>query len=218
MGVTTAGDLAVRDLGRIAYRDAWALQKETVAARRAGTAPDTLLVCEHDPVVTVGRGTKGEAVLDRRFPVEEVERGGEATYHGPGQVVVYPIVALAPGARDLHRWLRALEEAGLRTLAASGLEAGRRDGATGVWIGGTRKLVSIGVAADRWVTWHGLALNHRTDLAHFAAIRPCGFDAQVMTSMEAELGERCPDREAVVATLVDALREELAPFREGAAS
>lgn len=206
----------VRDLGRIAYREAWELQKETVAARHAGKVPDTLLVCEHDAVVTTGRGTPEGAVLDTRFPVEAVERGGEATYHGPGQVVVYPIVALAPGARDLHRWLRALEEACLETLSAFGLSCVRREGATGVWIGDAgkaqRKIVSIGVAANRWVTWHGLALNHETRLEDFSVIRPCGFDAAVMTSMAAELGARCPSRVEVLAQLLPALQRHLAPF------
>jgi lipoyl(octanoyl) transferase len=209
---------SVRDLGRIGYREAWALQKEIVAARHAGEVPDTLLVCEHEAVVTTGRGTPDGAVLDSRFPVEAVERGGEATYHGPGQVVVYPIVLLAPGARDLHRWLRALEEACIETLGVFGLACGRRSGATGVWLGDAggseRKIVSIGVAANRWVSWHGLALNHETQLEDFSVIRPCGFDAAVMTSMAAELGDRCPSRAGVLAELVPALERHLAGFRE----
>lgn len=205
--------LAVRELGRIAYDEAWELQKQLVEARLRGVGQDTLLVCEHEPVVTAGRGTVAGFLRQARFPVVEVERGGQATWHGPGQIVVYPIVLLQPGQRDLHRWMRALEQACLDALCAFGLAAGRREGATGVWVDGTRKLVSIGVAARRWVAWHGLALNHDPDLAHFAVIDPCGFDASVMTSMAAELGERCPPREQVVAALVAALRQRLQPFR-----
>jgi lipoyl(octanoyl) transferase len=146
--------------------------------------------------------------------VHAVERGGAATYHGPGQIVVYPIVALAPGRRDLRAWLAALEQACIDALAGFGLAAGRRPGATGVWIAGERKLASLGVAARRWVAWHGLALNHVPDLSHFAAIRPCGMPASVMTSMAAELGAHCPPREQVVSALVVALQARLQSFRE----
>jgi lipoyl(octanoyl) transferase len=202
--------LQVRDLGRMPYRAAWALQKQLVQARLDGTAPDTLLLVEHEPVITVGRGTKGaflasgvlraeaqpgdavEAVFvalpgGARAEVIEVERGGQATYHGPGQLVAYPIVKLAEGRRDLHAWMRALEQVVIDALADTGLAAGRKPGATGVWVDGRRKLCSIGVAASRWVTYHGLALNVDPDLAHFAAINPCGFDAAVMTSVVQEL-------------------------------
>ena len=120
----------------------------------------------------------------------EVERGGDVTYHGPGQVVAYPILLLGEGERDLHRFLRNLEEAMIRTLAGFGIEAGREPGKTGVWwsASGARKIASIGIACRKWVTFHGLALNVTTDLAYFARIQPCGFDARVMTSMAAELG------------------------------
>ncbi len=204
----------VVDLGRIPYVAAWELQVARVAARTEGRVPDALLVCEHEPVVTTGRGTADDALLTARFPVHAVERGGAATYHGPGQIVVYPIVALAPGRRDLRAWLAALEQACIDALADFGLAAGRRPGATGVWIAGERKLASLGVAARRWVAWHGLALNHAPDLSHFAAIRPCGMPASVMTSMAAELGARCPAREQVVSALVAALQERLQSFRE----
>lgn len=206
------GELRVRDLGRRAYRDVWELQRRLVEQRHRGEVDDVLLVCEHDPVITCGRGTSEGFLLEPRFEVLEVERGGEATYHGPGQIVVYPIVRLAEGARDLHRWMRALESACIAALGAAGMTATRREGATGVWTE-RRKVASIGVAARRWVTYHGLALNHRVDLEHFATIQPCGFEAGVMTSMERELGTACPDRVAVVEDLVTALRTELAPFR-----
>ena len=215
-GSAWVGALLVRDLGRIAYADAWELQQELLAQRRSDECGDVLLVCEHEPVITTGRGTRDDFLREARFPVVEVERGGQATYHGPGQIVVYPIVALADGAHDLRAYMAALEQACLDVLAPLGLAAGRRAGATGVWIDDARKLVSIGVAARRWITWHGLALNHRTDLSHFTAIAPCGFEASVMTSLEAELGERCPERAPFVAALVEALAVRLAPFRASA--
>ncbi|HEX5010467.1 MAG TPA: lipoyl(octanoyl) transferase LipB, partial [Planctomycetota bacterium] len=198
--------LDVRDLGRMPYRLAWALQKELVEARLAGRACDTLLLVEHDPVVTLGRGTRGEFLAGgarvlregdaefvplpggARAEVIEVERGGQATYHGPGQLIAYPIVKLREDRHDLHAWMRALEQAVIDALAPLGLRAGRREGATGVWIDGQRKICSIGVAASRWVTYHGLALNVDTELAHFMAIAPCGFEAGVMTSVERETG------------------------------
>lgn len=206
--------LDVRDLGCIDYAEAWELQRRMVEVRARGESGDALLVCEHEPVITVGRGTGDDALLSDRFPVHEVERGGEATYHGPGQIVIYPIVALAPEARDLHAWLRALEQACLDACASFGLATGRKQAATGVWIDGARKLASIGVAARKWVSWHGLALNHRTELSHFEAIRPCGMEASLMTSLERELGESCPAREAVVDALTTALANTLLPFRE----
>ena len=156
-------------------------------------------------------------LLDERFEVVAVERGGEATYHGPGQVVAYPIVRLADDRHDLHGWMRALEAAVMATLGACGLETSRVPGATGVWTAdGTRKLCSIGVAASRWVTWHGLALNLDPDLSHFAAIRPCGYPAEVMTSVVQQLGAAAPDRAGLVARLGVELDAALAPFRRRA--
>ena len=232
----TDGRLVVRDLGRLAYHEAWELQKQLVADRHAGRAPDTLLIVEHEPVITVGRGTKDDflAVAGPSaggLEIVSVERGGQATWHGPGQIVAYPIVKLRDDRHDLHGWMRALEEATIRTLAEFGLKAGRREGATGVWIDGQRKLCSIGVTATHWITWHGLALNHEPDLSQFAVINPCGFDAAVMTSMRRELVQGAPKRvvvkrqgpvrafpprAAVVETLVQHLGATLAPFRESA--
>jgi lipoate-protein ligase B len=222
-----AGVLVVRDAGRMAYEAARTEQRRLVASRHAGSGPDTLLVVEHEPVITVGRGTQGAflARADARLPaglrVYEVERGGQATWHGPGQIVVYPIVKLADDRHDLHAWMRALEEAVLRTLTDVGLPAGRRPGATGVWMDGVRKICSIGVAASRWITWHGLALNHAPDMRQFQAIAPCGFDASVMTSMKKECARLspprgCPPREAVVQALVGLLATVIEPFREAA--
>jgi len=226
-----AGALDVRDLGRMPYRLCWALQRELVEARVAGAGRDTLLLVEHDPVVTLGRGTRGAFLAGGarvlreggaewvalpgggRAEVIEVERGGQATYHGPGQLVAYPIVKLREGRRDLHAWMRALEQAVIDALAPLGVHAGRREGATGVWVDGQRKVCSIGVAASRWVTYHGLALNVSTDLAHFAAIAPCGFEAGVMTSVEREAP--AADAGATQARLAARLREQVAGFAEG---
>ncbi len=183
------GPLEVRDLGRLDYLEAHRLQQELVAERLAGTAPDRLLLVEHDPVVTVGRSPRSEsrAELEPLFagtgcPVVEVERGGEATWHGPGQLVAYPIVFLPEGRRDLHAWLRLLEQAVIDTLAHYGVEGRREPGLTGVWIGAL-KVASVGVAVRRWCTWHGLALNVTSDLAAFRPFHPCGLDAGIMTRL-----------------------------------
>ncbi len=210
----------VRPLGRMPYRDAWSLQKLLVEWRGAERCGDTLLLVEHPAVVTTGRGSAGTpsaAAHDAPFEVVAVERGGETTYHGPGQIVAYPIVKLHPERRDLHAWLRALEQALIDTLTRFELRGERRTGATGVWVdGGRRKLASIGVAASRWVTYHGLALNHTTDLSAFGAIRPCGFDASIMTSIEAEcarVGLGCPSRAEVEHELARCLQAALGRFR-----
>ncbi len=178
--------LEVRRLGRTRYEEAHALQQELVQQRIAGELGDLLLLTEHEPVVTVGRGTPAEEqrlLATAGIPVIEVERGGEATYHGPGQLVAYPILALPEGRRDLHRYLRDLEEVVIGVLAELALEGLRRPGLTGVWIG-ARKVCSIGVAVRRWVTWHGLALNLHTDLAPFRRFHPCGLAPDVMTRVD----------------------------------
>ncbi len=167
------------------------LQHDLVAARQADAIADTLILVEHSEVITLGRSAKEANVLDPGdVPVVAVERGGDVTYHGPGQLVAYPVFRLREHERDLHLYLRGLEEAGIRTVADFGLAGRRFPGRTGVWTGPStapRKLASIGVAVRKWVTLHGLALNVNTDLARFAAINPCGFDASIMTSMAGEL-------------------------------
>jgi lipoyl(octanoyl) transferase len=184
----------VVDLGTLAYREAWDRQLALVETRKTGAGDDTLLLVEHPHVITLGRAQKALAnvVAPGDVEVVPIERGGDVTYHGPGQLVAYPIVALAEGERDLHRFLRALEEAAIRTLAGFDLVAGRAPGKTGVWLDESRKICSIGIACRRWVTFHGLALNVTTDLAQFRRINPCGFAAAVMTSIEAELGAAPP--------------------------
>ena len=173
------------ELGRTAYAPVHELQRRIVNARARDEIRDVFLVTEHDPVLTLGRGTHAANVLVDDIETVEVERGGDVTYHGPGQVVVYPIVKLEGDERDLHQWLRNLEEVILVTLSAFGIEGRREPGKTGVWIA-HRKIASIGVAVSRWVTYHGLSLNVTTSLAEFERIRPCGLDSRVMTSLERE--------------------------------
>ncbi len=178
--VPTGRLLDVMRLGRRPYREVHALQLELLEKRIEGAVRDTLVLVEHDPVVTLGRGVEAEDLGEIDLPVEMVERGGEATYHGPGQVIAYPIYQLPEGQRDVHAYLRDLEEVVIRALAEVQIEAVRRAGWTGVWIG-EQKVASIGVALRRWVAWHGLALNVHTDLQAFQPFRPCGLDPAVMT-------------------------------------
>jgi lipoate-protein ligase B len=178
------------DLGTREFGEVWALQKELVGKRQRDEIPDTLVLVEHPHVITLGRGTHAENVLATGdMPLYEIERGGDVTYHGPGQLVGYPIFLLRPSERDLHLYLRNLEEALIRAVGCFGIRGERKEGWTGVWTaGGARKLASIGVAVKRWVTLHGFALNVSTDLARFAAINPCGLEATTMGSMESVLG------------------------------
>lgn len=197
----------VVELGTCGYREAWSRQLELVEERKAERGLDTLLLVEHPHVITLGRSQRAAANVLAAEDVEvvEVERGGDVTYHGPGQLVAYPVVLLREGERDLHRFLRNLEEAVIRTCVALGLPADREPGKTGVWTSGQggdgpvdalgparRKLCSMGIACRRWVTFHGLALNVTTDLAYFGRINPCGFRSEVMTSLERELGRAVP--------------------------
>jgi len=177
------------DLGRREYRQVWTLQQELVAQRQRGEIEDTLVLVEHPDVITLGRRLSAPAnvVAPGDIPVVEIERGGDVTYHGPGQLVGYPILALDGDERDLHAYLRNLEEALIGVCADVGLAGGRKAGWTGVWIG-ERKVASLGIAVRKWVTMHGFALNVATDLARFAAINPCGLDAAVMTSLARESG------------------------------
>jgi lipoate-protein ligase B len=183
------------DLGRQPYLPVLELQRRLVRARIDGEiSDDLLLLVEHDPVVTLGRGTQPSslplaetALRERGFEVVEVERGGDVTVHAPGQLVGYPIIDLQQHRADLHWYLRQLEEAMIRGLEAMGIEAERNPGRTGVWVGG-RKIGSIGVHVKRWVTLHGFALNVTTDLRVFNVVVPCGIDGVVMTSVERELG------------------------------
>jgi lipoyl(octanoyl) transferase len=190
--------LDVSYLGRVAYADGLRLQEDRVEAVRAGVSPEALFLLEHDPVITLGRNAHGENVvasaetLERLgITVAECGRGGDVTYHGPGQLVGYPIVNLAPDRKDVWKYVRNLEEALIRTLAAFGIEGGRKEGLTGVWVG-PAKVAAIGVRVSRWITSHGFALNVTTDLEHFKTIVPCGIRNYGVTSLERLLAGEAP--------------------------
>ncbi|MFT5587572.1 MAG: lipoate-protein ligase B [Cognaticolwellia sp.] len=203
------------DLGLLDYQQAWDTQKQVLAERLAGTAPDTLILVEHPPVYTLGRSRKAAShVLNPGdVPVIQVERGGDVTWHGPGQLVAYPIIALPEGHRDLHAYMHTLEAAVIATCAVFGVQAETNARNTGVWVGGessARKLCSIGIHCRRWVTWHGLALNVAPDLSYFERIVPCGLNGVSMTSLAEELGLRfTPEMGAVKAELSAALQDLL---------
>jgi len=193
---------SVIDLGLVGYAEAWELQKRVVAARKAGAIEDVLLLCEHPHVITLGRNGNranllaGENVL-RQKGVEyfETSRGGDITYHGPGQLVGYPIVDLGAIKRDVVWYVRMLEEAMIRASAHLRVAAGREAGKTGVWVGegaGAGKLAAIGVHISRWVTSHGFAYNVSTDLRYFDLIVPCGMAGSKATSLEKLLGRQVP--------------------------
>lgn len=200
----------VADWGRTNYADALARQHDCVSRRIAGENGDTLVFTEHEPVFTVGMRTgaenhlvwSAEELAREHVAVVKTNRGGDITYHGPGQIVGYPIVSLEP-RRDLHAYLRFLEQVLIESLRQHGLDGTRRDGLTGIWIG-TRKIAAIGVAVRRWVAYHGFALNVKANLAHFGGIVPCGIAASdgSVTSMHVELG-RPVELAAVQRTLAD---------------
>ncbi|HYP07473.1 MAG TPA: lipoyl(octanoyl) transferase LipB [Bryobacteraceae bacterium] len=182
--------LEVRDCGRLAYAEAFAMQRELVEQRKRGEIPDQLLFVEHPHVITLGRNGHMENLLAsaevmRRAGIafEETNRGGDITYHGPGQIVGYPVLDLREWKRDVVAYVRALEQSIIDALAGFGIESGRQSGATGVWTS-HGKICAIGVHISRWVTSHGFALNHTTDLSYFQYIVPCGL-AKPVTSMEA---------------------------------
>lgn len=178
--------------GRVDYATAHARMRGALEARIRGETEDALFVCEHDPVYTLGRRRGADQnVLDARdVPVIPVERGGDVTFHGPGQVVIYPVVFLPPGRQDLHAWLRGLEDVAIAALASFGVSGGRDARNTGVWVDG-RKIAAIGVACRSWVTWHGLALNVSTDLDYYRRINPCGLDSALTTRLADHL-DPCP--------------------------
>ena len=207
--------ISTRWLGRIGYADALALQEETVARKRADDSlADELLLLEHEPVYTIGRtpdqsSLRGAAHLPH--PLFPINRGGQATYHGPGQLVGYPVIDLRRYAQDLHRYLRWIENLLVALLASYEVAAETRAGLTGVWIG-DRKIASIGVGVRQWITMHGFALNVCGDLSPFDQIVPCGISNVTMTSMEKETG-RTWAVEAVAARAADLARERLDDLR-----
>lgn len=185
----------VIDWGKTCYEDALEQQKILVDKRIAGVIPDTLVFTEHDPVYTIGKRRNAEQNLiwnEARLSAEQIRvihtnRGGDITYHGPGQIVGYPIISLKKQP-DLHGYLRKLEEVVIRTLAKFKIKAARRDGKTGIWLG-TRKICAIGIAVRKWVTYHGFALNINPHMNHFSGIVPCGITDGTVTSMQDELQE-----------------------------
>lgn len=184
----------VEQFGRLDYAAALALQQERVAARKAAAIPDTLLLLEHPPVYTLGRNARRENVLvseaflrSRGASIFETDRGGDVTYHGPGQLVGYPIIDLSQHRRDITWYMRSLEEVLIRVAAEYGIEAGRTPGVAGVWVG-QEKLAALGVHISRWVTSHGFAFNVSTDLGYFDWIVPCGLREKGVTSLEKLLG------------------------------
>ncbi len=206
-------ELWVSDLGQVSYAEALELQRAVARDRISGAIPeDVLLLVEHPPVVTLGRASTSAAHLTapaallaaRGVEVYEVERGGDVTFHGPGQLVGYPIIDLKRHRQDLHWYLRQIEGALIDALATLGVPATRRAGLTGVWTATDRKIASIGVHARDWVTWHGFALNVTTDLSYFDLMVPCGIPGVEMTSIARELGAAPPGVTDVVANAVAA--------------
>ena len=203
----------VLDLGRIDYKEAWDLQRRLMEQRALDEIPNTLILLEHEHVITLGKKTSPENFRPQSVPVYQVERGGDATYHGPGQLVGYPIVKLAD--HDVRRHVARIEQALVRTLERFQIRGELIPSHPGVWVVG-RKIASIGVAVSNWVTYHGFALNVNTDLSYFELIRPCGMDPLTMTSMEAILGRQVDldDLKVIVAEeFAAAEQEEYVPGR-----
>ena len=190
----TRRTLTAYRLGRHDYAKIHALQERLVVARQKDEIGDTLLLLEHEPVITLGRAAKRENILwgleqlrERGVTVHDTGRGGDVTYHGPGQLVAYPIVSLSPDRQDVRRYVSSLEETMIRLAAEYGLHAERSEGMNGTWIG-RRKLGAVGVRISRWVTMHGFAFNISTDLSAFQLIVPCGIADRGVTSLKQELG------------------------------
>ena len=178
-------------LGRKAYDEVWDRQKRLVDERRLGTVPDTLILVEHDPVYTLGKNSNENHLLssrDKHIPVYQIERGGDVTFHGPGQLVGYPILDLRDHCQSVSWYMRTLEEVLIQTLGQFCIEARRRAGLTGVWVG-EEKIAALGVRLSRWVSMHGFALNVNTDLNFFDGIIPCGIFEYDVTSMTRVLGK-----------------------------
>ena len=201
------------DLGRIEYGKALALQRKLAERRAKGELPDILVLLEHEHVITLGKKTTPENLRPQQVPVFQVERGGDATYHGPGQLVGYPIVKLED--HDVRRHVLTIEKALISAVGRWGIEGKMVEGHPGVWVGG-RKLASIGVAVTNWVTYHGFAINVNTKMSYFELIRPCGLDPETMTSMRRLLGKPI-DLEEVKRAVAEEYSEALGePFLPGA--
>ena len=198
MAKPSVSELTFIHAGRTRYRDCWQVQREYFNRRVAGAIPDTVILTEHEHVYTLGRNAHADHLLTgaedlraRGIDVVEVDRGGDITYHGPGQLVVYPIMDLENHGRDVGRYLRDLEQVVIRVLDRLGIRGERLGGYTGVWVAG-EKVCAIGIKASRWVSMHGLALNVSTDLSYFGGIIPCGIFERGVTSLQEITGERYP--------------------------
>ncbi len=186
--------ILIINLGRTRYADAWELQRKIFSARLARRIPDILLLTEHEPVYTLGKGADANHLLagsveldEKKIDVFNIDRGGDVTFHGPGQLVGYPILDLNNYYLDIHRYLRDIEEVLIRTVKDFGISAERADGYTGVWVKND-KIAAIGVKVSRWITMHGFALNVNTDLSYFDRIIPCGIFHKGITSLAALMG------------------------------
>ncbi len=209
--VKTTEEVVICDLGRVPYEPAWQLQRqiqlELVAAKRAEPPriiPHVMLAVEHPPVYTLGKSGDqqnllvSEAILKQQGATfVHIDRGGDITFHGPGQLVGYPMLDLDRVCRDIHKYLRNLEEAGIRTCADYGVVAGRVEGKTGVWVENARKICAMGIRCSRWVSMHGFAFNVQTDLKYFDNIVPCGISDGAVTSLDRELGRPVEVREVL---------------------
>lgn len=212
-------ELTVKHLGTVAYAEALQLQAELVRKRRNNEIPDTLLLLEHPHVITMGSSSAPEHVLldeDERaalgIELFETGRGGDVTYHGPGQLVGYPIFDLKPDRCDLHRYIRDIEEALIRALVSFKLTGERKEGLTGVWVG-DKKIAAIGVrVSSGWITSHGFALNVNTDLQYFDTIVPCGIQDYGVTSIQRATGQRCSVKDVIPA--VEAAFADVFEFSE----
>ncbi len=190
------------DLGLTDYEECYRTQREMAARRRLGEIEDTLILAEHNSVFTVGRiGTRKNLLVDtdylqqRGIKVLNVDRGGDITFHGPGQLLIYPIIELKDKWRDLHKYMRSLEDVAIKFLERYSLQPGRMPGLTGVWVSG-KKVVSIGIGVTNWVTYHGLSVNIKPDLGFFDMIYPCGLRGVKMASLESLTGKDISMEEA----------------------
>lgn len=184
------------ELGKIDYLEAWDLQRELFGKRYKKELPDVLLLLEHHHTYTLGKTAEKSNLIgsknfleQNKISVYDIDRGGDITYHGPGQVVGYPIISLEDWNKDTHKYLRSIEEVIIRTCTEFGIKAGRDENYTGVWVE-NRKIAAIGIKVSRWITMHGFAFNVNTDLKYFSGIIPCGIREKEVTSLEKELGKK----------------------------
>lgn len=210
----------VVDLGLTDFDTAYGRQMELVARRKLSEIDDSVIITEHLPVITLGRSGRRSNILvsdallkERGIKVVDADRGGDVTFHGPGQLVLYPVIDLKARGRDLHRYLRDLESVVINFLNGYGVIAGRIKGMTGVWVGG-RKIASIGVGTTGWVTYHGSSVNIDMDLGYFSMIHPCGMRDVTMTSLAAVTGARIAMREASERLLASFMRVFTTNYQE----